>query len=132
MELILALLMNNLAVNSVPAAKLAPAILQVANKYNVDPILIAKIIVVESRGREKAINKQSSDYGLMQINVNTAKSMGISDRCLMNWRCNLDAGAKILSRFNRPCRYNVGTTKVLAGKRLQNCIRYERKLASVN
>lgn len=132
MELLIALLLNNLGPGAVPKAQLATAIIEVSNKYKVDPVLVAKIIVVESRGNPKAFNKRTQDYGLMQINVNTARSLGITQTCLFNWRCNLEQGAKILSSFNRPCRYNVGTTKVLAGKRLQNCIRYERKLASVN
>lgn len=131
MELILALLMNNLAPNSVPAEQLAPAILEAANEYGVDPVVIARIIIVESRGKAKAVNKKTKDYGLMQINVNTAISMGISNTCLLDWRCNLKHGTEILSKFKRVCRYNVGTAS-LKGARLEKCLHYEKKLYSIN
>jgi Transglycosylase SLT domain len=131
MELILALLLNNVAPTSVPAEKLAPAILELSNEYGVDPVLVTRIIVVESKGIEKAFNKHTQDYGLMQINVHTANSLEISRTCLMNWHCNLEYGIKILSSFKRVCRYNVGTA-ALEGMKLKRCLQYEHKLARVN
>lgn len=135
MELIMALLLNNLAPNAIPVKQMAPAIMEVANKYSVDPVLLVRIIVVESRGLEHAYNSKTKDYGLCQINVNTASSMGIPKACLMNWRCNLDTAGRILSELKRhkhyrDCTYNLGPKGHLP-KYSKACGVYERKLASI-
>ena len=127
MEAILALLLNNLAPDSVPAKPLARAILQVSAKYDVDPETLTRVLLVESKGRPYAYNLHSSDWGIMQINERTAMSHNWTFQCMLNWRCNLELGAKVLSETDRICRYNVGTG-ALTGKRLKACLRYEQKL----
>ncbi len=127
---IISLLVAHSAPGAVAAKPLALAIIQVANAYGEDPILITQIILVESRGKALAYNSKTQDYGLMQINIKTAAAMHLDTACLFNWRCNLKVGVEILSKLNRPCRFNVGT-KTLKGKRLENCLHYESKLASM-
>lgn len=128
--LIMSLLLANSAPGAVPAKQLTPVILKIAKKYNQDALLIAQIILLESRGRSNAYNSATQDYGIMQINIKTAASMHLDTACLFNWKCNLDAGVKILSKMNRVCRYNVGTGNLI-GKRLRSCLTYESKLASM-
>lgn len=129
-SLIMSLLLANSAPGAVPAKQLLPAILQVAKKYNQDELLITQIILIESRAKANAYNPATQDYGLLQINIKTAVAMNIDEKCLLNWRCNLEMGVKILSKFNRACRFNIGTGK-LVGKRLKNCLQYEDKLATI-
>lgn len=133
MEWLIVLMLQKHAVpGAVPASVLAPAIVRTAEKYNLDPVLITKLIMVESRGLPQALNRNSKDYGLMQINVNTAKAYGYSAKCLMAWQCNLDAGAKILVDLKkhkgyRACMYNLGPRKARVNP--ETCARYEQRLA---
>ncbi len=138
MDAILALLLQmqmerHLAKDAVKAPQLAPAILELAQHYDVDAELVMKIIIVESRGRSGAYNARTKDTGLMQINKSTAWLYGFSDACLKNWICNLEAGIIILSdmqRFKsyRPCTYNVGPRWHL---KKTACNKYENKLTSI-
>ncbi len=127
---ILALYMTNSAPGAVPAKLLTSEIIRIAHKYEQDPELITRIILLESKGLAGAMNEKTHDYGIMQINIKTAASMKLNTACLFDWRCNLEAGVKILSKVNRVCRYNVGTAS-LTGTRLNNCLTYELKLASI-
>lgn len=129
-SLIMSLLLTHSAPGSVSAKQIAPVVLELAEKYNQDPVLITQIIIIESRARADAYNAVTQDYGLMQINIKTAISMHLDEACLFNWKCNLNAGVKILSKVDRACRYNVGTGN-LVGKRLKNCLRYESKLVMI-
>lgn len=56
----------------------ADLILQIANKYKIDPAAIASIIATESEGIACSYNKQSYDtyIGLMQIGYKTAQGQG--------------------------------------------------------
>ena len=128
-DLVFSLLISYSAPGAIPAKLLAPAIMHTADKYDVDPVQLTQIILTESRGLEHAYNPRTQDYGLMQINIKTAAAYNVSQRELFQWRKNLDAGAKVLSQFDRICRYNVGTAR-LQGPRLDRCLHYERKLAS--
>ncbi len=132
MGLILALLMNNLAPGSIPAEKLAIAIMEAAHKHNIDPVVLTKIVLVESNGLEKAHNAASSDFGIAQINKYTARSMGVLHTCLMNYKCNLNTAAKIISDMKkfRVCMYNLGP-KGKHKKYETACLRYERKISSL-
>ncbi len=117
---------------AVPAKELAPVILRASLKYGIDYRLLTSVLLLESRGVAAAYNKKTRDYGIMQINVKTAHAMGLSMTCLMNYKCNIDAGAKIISTIDdgKICRYNVGTGNLL-GRLLHNCARYERKVAGM-
>lgn len=119
------------APNAVPAQELAPAILRASLKYGLDYHLLTAVILVESRGVSTAYNKRSHDHGLGQINAKTAGKLGLSMACLYDWRCNLDAMARILSEINdgQICRYNVGTGSLKYEKLFNNCKRYEQRIA---
>ncbi len=132
MSLILAILLNNLAPNAVPAEALAITIMESANRHSVDPVLLARIIIVESNGVEKARNSLTKDYGIAQINENTAKAMNVSDKCLMNYKCNIDVAARLIASIPkfRPCTYNLGPKGKLK-KHEVKCLAYERKISSI-
>lgn len=113
---------------------LAPVLLEGWQKHRISPQTAIRIMHVESKFDALAVNRRTHDYGLMQINTRTAKAMGLSRNCLMDWRCNLRAGLAIAAYAQKRgnlCRYNVGTGK-LQGRRLANCNIYSRKLASVS
>ncbi len=117
---------------AVPAKELAPVILRASLKYGIDYRLLTSVLLLESRGVAAAYNKKTRDYGIMQINVKTAHAMGLSMTCLLDWKCNLLAGAKIVSEVKdgRLCRYNVGN-RLLVDGRLYKCLQYERKVAAL-
>lgn len=134
--LIMMLLIKHSAPGAVPAKQLAIEIQRVSDRFEVDSLIVTKIVLTESGGREGAYNARTHDYGIMQINERTAASYGFTKACLRNWRCNLRAGAKILSDIDswskdgRVCRYNVGSG-VLKQDKLQKCLHYELKLANI-
>lgn len=129
------ILTGNLAPGAVPVSLLAPAILETAIKHAVDPQLLARIVVVESAGRAAAVNQVTDDHGLLQINFRTAGLYNISTSCLHDWKCNLDAGAKILSdllkiRGATACSFNLGPKGRFI--RYKNaCEQYESRLAAL-
>lgn len=112
---------------AVPAKVLAPVILKLSRTYNVDPLLVVRIILIESRGIEKAYNKHSNDYGIAQIHLRGKNKTKANVACAMNWQCGLEMGIKILAKAHRPCAYNQGN-KV---RNIILCHTYERKLASL-
>lgn len=124
---------RHLAPGAVPADELAPLLRQKALEYEVDPDIVVRIVLQESRGLEKAINRRSHDYGLMQINRRTARSYQVGPKCLMNWKCNLEAGIRILSEVPHGdvCRYNIGSG-ILQGEVMKKCTRYMQQLAQFN
>ena len=129
-----AILVGNLAPGAVPVPVLASAIIVAAAKHGVDPTLLARIVVVESGGKADAFNASSDDHGLVQINSGTAALYNISTSCLKDWKCNLDASARILKdllamKGATACVYNLGPKGRF--KRYQKaCENYETKLAS--
>ena len=132
LDVIISLLVTHTAPNALPATTLAPAIIEVSRKYNVDPILVTQIILQESKGVPTDYNPVSHDFGLMQINRTTAISLGISPKCLIDWRCNLDKGVAMigqLARFSgfRACHYNTGRKG--ANRAPAACTKYENALA---
>ncbi len=117
---------------------LAPTLLRTAIENNLDPILFAKIGAVESNFNGTAYNSISHDIGLMQINEQTAKLLGVPTKCLWAWQCNLKVAAQLLANYkqryssreaNWYCRYNVGTAKF--SKVNLNCNIYVQKLARI-
>lgn len=137
MNLILSLLIANSAPGAVSPHALAAEILLVAAEYHVDAETLTRIVILESGGREKAFNKKTQDYGIIQANIKTIHAYGSSVPCAMQWTCGLRLGARILhdmqkyAKSDRTCHYNVGP-KSLSGARLRNCLKYEQKLASIN
>jgi len=87
--------------------------MKIAAKYNEDPILITQIIILESRGKANAYNSKTQDYGLMQIHKSTAEGLGLGEKCLFDWHCNLEHGVKMLSNMRKQvdfkrCSWNTG------------------------
>lgn len=126
---VLRILKTHSAKGAVPAKLLAKEVMFVSKLYKIDPIIYAKIIMVESRGRANAFNPKSKDYGIAQINHRVATNLGVTDGCLKEWRCNLIVGAFILKKKPRPCGYNLGYR---IKTRMQLCSQYEQKLANLD
>lgn len=125
MSIILMLLLTNSAPNAVPAHILAPAIKREADANGLDPVLLTKVLLLESRGVATA--RSNRDHGIMQIN----EVHNLSGLCLYDWRCNLHHGARILASMPRTCQYNVGASRVLKGNILLKCLTYERKVRNI-
>lgn len=111
---------------AVPAVKLAPAIQRLSGLHGVNPLDVAAIILVESRGVAYAHNKRTGDTGLMQISPRTAAAYQFKASELKNWHSNLEYGIIILSdmRGYPVCTYNIGYRKLPKA-----CARYEAKIA---
>jgi soluble lytic murein transglycosylase-like protein len=81
--------------------RVAESIVRSAKKYNLDPRLIASIIIVESRANPFAISGKDS-IGLMQIHIptwgRTADNEGVN---LFKIEDNIDFGARILRDYIR-------------------------------
>lgn len=136
LQVITALLLTHAAPGSVSPTELAPAIVATATRHSVDAVLLTQVLLVESRGKATAINHESDDHGLMQINERTRELYGFSKWCVKQWQCNLNAGAKVLAdalriKNGRPCVYN-GGPRFRLEKYAFACDNYERKLATIN
>jgi hypothetical protein len=68
-----------------------------AEKYDVDPSLVAAVIEAESRFRKRAVSPRGA-RGLMQLMPRTGRWMGARD--LYNPEQNVDAGVKYLKYLN--------------------------------
>jgi len=82
---------------------------QAAQENDLDPCLIMAVMAIESRFYRYCINKQHKCYGLMQLQKDTAKSLGVTDP--FDPAQNIRAGAKILARLWR--QYDGNIKKVL-------------------
>lgn len=121
-------LARHLGADAVKPKLLAPAIYLTAREYNISQDLLVRIIVVESRGLEHAVNNKSSDYGMFQIHIVNGDVKRIE--CAMHWRCAIHLAAEILASARRPCSYNLGN--VGSKRNPKTCFSYERKIASIN
>src|SRR5205807_5276582 len=92
--------------NAVPFGDLIHA---KAQKYNVDPALVAAVVETESRFRTNA-RSQVGARGLMQLMPKTGRWLGA--RNLYNADQNVDAGAKYLRYLNQ--RFDGNLTKTIA------------------
>jgi len=116
------------------AERYAQEIIWIANKHAMDPILIAAIVDVESKFRARAISS-TKDYGAMQVNERTAKSLDKDPEELLTFYSGVDAGTSVLKNIKRKyalrdinwiCRYNVGNQR---GEKISRiCDRYLRKV----
>jgi len=81
--------------------RVAAAIVASSRKYNLDPRLIASIMIVESRANPFAISRSAS-VGIMQIHLptwgRTADKEGVN---LLKIEDNVDFGARILRDYSR-------------------------------
>jgi soluble lytic murein transglycosylase-like protein len=80
-----------------------------AEKYDVDPVLVAAVIEQESRFRTRA-RSQVGAKGLMQLMPRTGRWMGASD--LYDPEQNIDAGVKYIKYLQQ--RFNGNMKKTLA------------------
>jgi hypothetical protein len=80
-----------------------------AQKYDVDPALVAAVVETESRFRTNA-HSQVGARGLMQLMPRTGRWMGAHN--LYNAEQNVDAGAKYLKYLNQ--RFDGNLTKTIA------------------
>jgi soluble lytic murein transglycosylase-like protein len=80
-----------------------------AQKYDVDPALVAAVMETESRFQTKA-RSQVGARGLMQLMPRTGRWLGAHN--LYNAEQNVDAGAKYLSYLN--ARFDGNLTKTIA------------------
>jgi soluble lytic murein transglycosylase-like protein len=114
---------------------------EVARKYGLEPKLLRAICSVESDLNHKAINPNTFDFGIGQINDKTAKAFGIDvNRLLTDRAYSIEMTAKVLSDFKRMygerepdswvCRYNVGTG-ILNPKRAYLCTVYLNKVLAL-
>jgi soluble lytic murein transglycosylase-like protein len=82
-------------------SRLADSVVTSARKYNLNPRLIASIMIIESRGNPFAISGKNA-VGVMQIHVptwgHTADREGIN---LLKIEDNVDFGARILNDYIR-------------------------------
>ena len=88
-------------VGEVNRTRLAASIVNSARKYDLNPRLIASIVIVESRGNPFAISHKDA-IGIMQIHLptwgNAADREGVN---LLKIEDNIDFGARILKNYVR-------------------------------
>jgi soluble lytic murein transglycosylase-like protein len=112
-----------------------------AYKHGLDIDLLIAVGRIESGLDQAAYNALTKDLGIMQINSTTALGLGLDlERLRTDAAYNVEAGALILAYFKAryaasepqawPCRYNVGTRK-LVGRRAQLCAKYLKKLTKL-
>jgi soluble lytic murein transglycosylase-like protein len=79
--------------------RLAQAILASAKKHDLNPRLLASIMIVESRGRQFAVSGKDA-VGLMQIHLPTwGETVDRENVNLFNIEDNIDFGARILKTY---------------------------------
>jgi len=95
-----------------------PIIVQAANRYQVDPVLIKAIIMAESEYNPRAISKNGA-IGLMQLMPDTAETLGVEDS--FNPEHNIDGGVRyfkqLMNQFDGNVKlalaaYNAGSSSV--------------------
>lgn len=70
-----------------------------ARKNRVSPYWIAAVMAIESRYNRFAINHRHKCYGLLQLQKDVARSLGVTDP--FDAEQNIRGGAKILGRLER-------------------------------
>lgn len=84
------------------AKRMSRSIERWASVYELEPERLNAIIAQESQYELGAINKESGDYGLSQINHKTIDAFGFDkDRLLRDMDYSVMAGAKVLADFKR-------------------------------
>jgi len=78
-------------------------------KNRINPYWIAAVMAVESRYVRFAINKRFKCYGLMQLQKDVARGLGVTDP--FDAEQNIRAGARILGRLER--RYGGDKKRIL-------------------
>jgi soluble lytic murein transglycosylase-like protein len=87
-------------INSGQRARIASAIVASGRKYDLDPRLIASVVVVESHGNPFAIS-ESDSVGMMQINLKTwGTTADKEDINLFKIEDNINFGSRILKEYS--------------------------------
>jgi len=73
-------------------------VLEAAADYRVDPYVVAAVMAIESRYDAKASSEKGRCYGLMQLDRDVARGLGVDRR---DPRENIRGGARILARLLR-------------------------------
>lgn len=125
-------LLHKYAAKGVDVNELSSVIKHESAVAKVDPVLVTRLVLLESRGLRHAYNKKTRDSGAMQINRHTAAAYGLHSKCLYDTRCNIRAGIRILKDMQkwknyRVCSFNVGRN---VDAKKEKCYAYERKLNS--
>ncbi|NIF88877.1 lytic transglycosylase domain-containing protein [Burkholderia sp. Cy-637] len=112
-----------------------PLIREAAAKYNVDPLILKRIMAAESRFDQSAVSPKGA-IGLMQIMPSNAKGLGVTvDQLKNDPRVNVMAGARIysenLKRYGGDVEkallaYNGGTDSSKWGQSAENAAYYGR------
>lgn len=92
---------------------LAPLMAAVAQRHDIDPLLLHAVAHIESRHQTQAISPAGA-RGLMQVMPATGRSMGVAsaDHALLTPEANLEASARYLKRLQ--ARFGNDLTLVLA------------------
>jgi len=80
-----------------------------AKENGVDPYWVSAVMVIESRYDRFAINRRYRCYGLMQLQKDVARGLGVTDP--FDAGQNIRAGARILGRLER--RYGGDKRQIL-------------------
>lgn len=116
------ILSKNSALNKEAATNLVKSINKAATTYEVDRELIAAVIWIESNFNPNTVSGKC--IGLMQIHVNTGKSLGLSRADLFHSDLSIKHGTKYLSQHIKNYNgdvlkglsaYNQGSTRVNSG-----------------
>ncbi len=96
---VLGLLEQNSRMNAVRQARIARAVVASARKYDVDPYLVASVLLVESSGDPFAISNKDA-VGIMQIHVPTWGALVETEQInLFRIEDNIDLGTRILADY---------------------------------
>ena len=96
---VLGLLEQNSRMNAVRQARIARAVVASARKYDVDPYLVASVLLVESSGDPFAISNKDA-VGIMQIHVPTWGALVDMEQInLFRIEDNIDLGTRILADY---------------------------------
>lgn len=90
-----------------------PYFQKAGNYYNIPPLLLKNIAVIESAGNPNAIRineNGTKDYGLMQINsihFRRLSAWGINERNILDPQINIFAGSYLLSEHIKERGFNL-------------------------
>lgn len=92
---------------------LAPLMAAVAQRHDIDPLLLHAVAHIESRHQSQAVSPVGA-RGLMQVMPATGRSLGVAepDRALLTPEANLEASARYLKRLQ--ARFDNDLSLVLA------------------
>lgn len=103
-------------------------------RYNIPPLLLQNIAVIESNGNPNAIRLNDNgtrDYGLMQINsihFPTLRQWGINEKNILNPQVNIYVGSWLLSEHIKERGFNLQAIGSYHSKTEQHRQKWLRRL----